>query len=90
MQKEELPQSSDARLPNGQTGLASRCHVSDLFEYQLEMTYSKERIEVRGPIAKDVNLDVQIFKPKVKQNLLESIILGKRSKCIERISETSV
>ena len=42
--------------------------------------YRKERIEIRGPIAKDVNLDVQIFKPKIKQNLLESIITGRKSK----------
>ena len=41
---------------------------------------SKERIELRGAIAKDVNLDVQIFKPKVKQNLLESIISGRKRK----------
>lgn len=39
----------------------------------------KERIEVRGAIAKDVNLDVQIFKPKVKMNLLESIITGRKN-----------
>ena len=35
---------------------------------------SKERIEMRGSIAKDVNLDVQIFRPQQRLNLLETII----------------
>lgn len=39
----------------------------------------KERIALRGAIAQEVNLDVQIFKPKVKQNLLESIITGRKT-----------
>lgn len=39
----------------------------------------KERIALRGAIAQEVNLDVQIFKPKVKQNLLEIITTGRKT-----------
>ncbi len=34
---------------------------------------SKERIEKRGPIAKDVTLDVQVFKPTLAKSLLDEI-----------------
>ena len=35
---------------------------------------SKERIESRGAIAKEVNLDVQIFRPQQKFSLLDTIL----------------
>lgn len=42
--------------------------------HRLYALCSKERIEQRGAIAKDVNLDVQIFKPQLRLNLLETIL----------------
>jgi len=39
-----------------------------------------ERIEQRGSIAKDVNLDVQIFVPQQKMNLLDTILSGGKSR----------
>lgn len=41
---------------------------------------SGERIEQRGSIAKDVNLDVQIFVPQQKMNLLDTILSGGKSR----------
>ena len=42
---------------------------------------------MRGAIAKDVNLDVQIFRPQQRQNLLETIISSnkyyKSCKCLK-------
>lgn len=38
----------------------------------------KERIEHRGAIAKDVNLDVQILRPPTRLNLLETILQGNK------------
>lgn len=37
----------------------------------------KQRIERRGPIAKDVILDVEAFKPTLAKSLLDEITLGK-------------
>lgn len=41
---------------------------------------SEDRIKQRGPIASDVNLDVQIFKPKIRLNLLDEITRKKHGK----------
>jgi len=49
----------------------------------------KEKIEKRGPIAKDVNLDVQIFVPQLKQNLLETILSGGRNRATNDFGATS-
>lgn len=38
----------------------------------------KERIEKRGAIAKDVTLDVQIFKPTLAKSLLDEITQNKQ------------
>jgi hypothetical protein len=34
----------------------------------------KERIEKRGPIAKDVTLDVQLFKPQAPRSLFDEVM----------------
>ncbi len=39
----------------------------------------KQRIERRGPIAKDVILDVEAFKPTLAKSLLDEITLGKNN-----------
>lgn len=54
------------------------------------LDYSGERIEQRGSIAKDVNLDVQIFVPQQKMNLLDTILSGGKSrpsKCLVIVSD---
>jgi len=37
----------------------------------------KERIEKKGAIARDVTLDVQLFKPKVAKSLLDEITMNR-------------
>lgn len=37
----------------------------------------KQRIERRGPIAKDVILDEQVFRPTLTKSLLDEITLAK-------------
>jgi len=37
----------------------------------------KERIEKKGAIARDVTLDIQLFKPKVAKSLLDEITMNR-------------
>ena len=69
--KEKLSQSSSIRLLISETWWQSRSDVSKL--WNLYDLFSKERIEKRGPIAKDVTLDVQVFKPTLAKSLLDEI-----------------
>ena len=83
MPQEELPQGASARLPAGAADGGRRKNVSvvklkPIHNLCVLFTFSKERIELRGAIAKDVSLDVQIFRPQHRLNLLETIIANNK------------
>jgi len=54
------------------------CKWEYLLSFFANFLFSKDRIEKRGPIAKDVTLDVQIFKPLLAKSLLDEITQNKQ------------
>ena len=58
--------------------MQTKCKWQQRWLTLIFVCFSKERIEHRGAIAKDVNLDVQILRPPTRLNLLETILQGNK------------
>ena len=76
MQKEKFLKSALVGLSTCKARWEGRSHVR-VFSL---IEFSVRRIEQRGNIAKDVTLDVQVFKHKIQMSLLDEITKNKNGK----------
>jgi hypothetical protein len=78
VQKEKFLESALIGISTCKARREGRSHVR---AFSL-IDFSAKRIEQRGSIAKDVTLDVQVFKHKIQMSLLDEITKNKNGKSV--------